>query len=92
MELADRLWTLLQREFTHRLVLEMDDLPLLRSALLGELIQLHERITAEGGLLRLCGLSNDCRQVLCSSRLSDRFPHYGNRTEAVMGLVPRKPR
>ena len=35
-ELAERLWSLLEREFAHRLVLELDDVPLLRSALIGD--------------------------------------------------------
>jgi anti-anti-sigma factor len=90
--LAERLWDLLRREFTDRLVLELDELPLLRSCFVGELLRLHMRVTASGGLLRVCGLSDDCQDVLRASRLGSRFPQYRDRAEAVMACAPRKPR
>ena len=91
-QLAAQLWDFLQQGLTHRLVLEMDEVAILRSALIGELVRLHKRVTETGGLMRICGLSEDCQDVLRTSRLSARFPVYGSRTDAVMGLLPRKPR
>lgn len=91
-ELADLLWTLLRRHITSRLVLELDDLPVLRRELIEQLVLLHERIHADGGLMRICGLSESHRTALRSCRLSDRFPSYQNREDAVMGHQPVLPR
>ena len=91
-DLADLLWTLLRQHFTNRMVLELDDLPILRSELIGQLALLHKRIHADGGLMRICGLSESHRTALRSCRLSDRFPSYQNREDAVMGHQPVLPR
>jgi len=88
---ADRVWSLLQQQFTYRLVLEMDDVDILRSYLLGQLVLLQKRIAMHGGIMRLSGLSDSNRQVLRLSRLDQCFSQYDNRSDAVMGQ-PRKPR
>lgn len=90
--LAEALWNLMQAEFTHRLVLEMDRVPLLRSAMLSELVKLHKRVHSTGGLMRLCHLSESNQQVLQLSRLGGHFPAYATREEAVMGHRPGNPR
>ena len=91
-EIADRLWKLLEQQFSRRIVLELDDLPVLRSALIGEIVRLHKRVAAQGGLMRICGLSDANQEVLRTCRLDSRFPQYRNREEAVMGHRPFKPR
>ena len=83
--LAERVWHLLQQHFTYRLVLELDEVQVLNSCLIGELLQLHRRIEEHGGVMRLCGLSSHNRQVLHACRLDDRLLPYGDRQEAVMG-------
>ena len=90
--LAEMIWDKLQQSFCHRVVLEMDDVKFLRSWLVGELVRLHKRVAANGGMLRLCGLSPANHDVLRISRLDDHFPAYRNRTDAVMGYRPAKPR
>ena len=90
--LAEGLWELLQQQFAHRLVLEMDELHSLRSSLIGELVRLHKRISSSGGLLRLSGLSDDNQEVLRHCRLEGCFPQYRTRTDAVKGVRPQKPR
>jgi anti-anti-sigma factor len=90
--LAEAIWRLLEQEFTYRLVLELDALPLLSSHLLGELIRLSKRIYSHGGMLRICGLSDSNQHVLRLSRMGGQFPHYASRAEAVMGHRPAKPR
>ena len=89
--LADSLWNLLQQQFAHRLVLELDDVSTLPSSLLSELVRLYRRIHAQGGLMRLCGLSDEHLELLRLTRLQRCFPHYDSLTEAVMGTPP-KPR
>ena len=90
--LAGPLWAVLEQEFTRRLVLELGELDLLRSWLVGQLVLLHRRLHAEGGMLRIAGLSDRNQDVLRLSQLADRFPHYRTRAEAVMGHRPGKPR
>ncbi|MCA9207375.1 MAG: hypothetical protein KDA55_03420 [Planctomycetales bacterium] len=92
VSLADAIWQLLQQNLAHRLVLELDDLPILPSHVIGELVKLHKRINTEGGLMRICGLSDECQSVCRMNRLDARFPHYGSRHDAVMGHYPAKPR
>ena len=88
---SEPIWKLLEQGFAHRLVVELDDLTMLPSQLIGELVVLHKRICANGGMMRLCGLSDSNYAVLETSRLSERFPRFQNREAAVMGRRP-KPR
>lgn len=90
--LADRLWSMLERHFVYRLVLDLDQVQLLDSALLGQLVALYKRVHQRGGLMRLCGLSPYNRRVLQVHGLLDRFPAYGDLEEAVLGSKPCKPR
>ncbi len=92
IELAARLWQLVDQEFVNRLVVEMDNVPVLRSELVGELVRLHSRITSQGGVMRISGLSDENFAVLQSCRLHDRFPQYPDRHAAVLGYRPNKPR
>jgi len=89
-DLAGRLWSLLDRHFTYRLVLELEEVQVLRSALIGQLVMLHKRVCVHGGMVRLCGLSASNQEALHTCRLDDRFRPYGNRVEAVMASCPRK--
>ena len=91
-ELAEQVWTLLEQCMTHRLVLELDDVGLLVSNLVGQLVLLQKRICGQGGLMRLCGLSPANQRVLSTCRLGGYLPQYHDRTEAVMGERPTKPR
>ena len=91
-ELAASLWALLEQHFTYRLVLELDQLPILPSYLIGQFALLHKRIHTHGGLLRLCGLSKENLQVLHRCRLDGLFCHYQDREAAVMGNHPPRPR
>jgi anti-anti-sigma factor len=91
--LAEQIWRLLEQHFTHRLVLELDGVPVLSSKMLGELIELYRRIAEHDGVMRLCGLSPHNREVLHQCRLDDRLPAYEDPREAVLGsAAPRLPR
>ena len=90
--LAELTWQKLEQCFCYRVVLELDDVKCLRSWMIGELVRLHKRVTTQGGMLRLCGVSRDAETVLRICRLSDRFPAYRNRNDAVMGYRPQQPR
>jgi anti-anti-sigma factor len=92
LDLAEQVWGLLEQSMTHRLVLELDDLGPMMSSVIGQLVMLQKRITSQGGLMRLCGLSPSNQRVLAVSRLSGYLPQYNDRTEAVMGERPMQPR
>ena len=92
VQLAEMVWQTLQQSFCNRVVLEMDDVGYLRSWMVGELVKLHKRVTSQGGMLRLAGVSHEAETVLRICRLADRFPVYRNRTDAVMGHQPALPR
>ncbi len=87
----DRLWRLYESHFAHRLVLEMDAVPVLCSQTIGQLILLQRRIAAQGGLMRLCGLSETCEDALRLCRLEDSFQNYSSRACAVHGNSPHTP-
>ncbi len=93
VDLADMLWSLMERHFAQRMILELDDVPLLRSSLIGNLVRLHKRIATHQGMLRICGLSNQQQEVLRACRIDGCIPQYASRTDAVMGTRhPIKPR
>ena len=90
--LAGEIWSTMQQHLVSRVVLEMDQVHLLTSALIGQLVQLHKRVYNKGGVLRLSALNDTGQESLRISRLDSRFPAYRNREEAVMGYRPLQPR
>jgi anti-anti-sigma factor len=90
--LAQSVWAILEQQFARRLVLELDELPHLSSSLLGELVRLSKRVRAKGGLIRLCGLSEENLGMLQLMRLDVCFPHFSSRADAVKGFRPIQPR
>ena len=90
--IADNVWSLLQNHLMRRVVLELNDVPVLRSDLIGQLVRLNKQVQEQGGVLRLSGLSPRNQEVLRLSRLDDRFPQYADREAAVMAQQTVKPR
>ncbi len=90
--LADSVWQLLEQSLTYRVVLEMDEIPLLHSYLLGQLILLSKRVHLHDGMLRLVGLSAQNEQVIKTCRLDGGLPCYDDRDSAIMGYRPPQPR
>lgn len=89
---AEQIWSMLEQQFTHRLVLEMGAIDYLDSQLIGQLIWLYKRIHTHDGMMRVCELSDGNEEVLHVSRLGGWFPSYRSREDAVMGVMPRHPR
>ena len=84
-QLAEELWSILSKHFTYRLVLEMEEVDRLPGCAVDELLELNRRIQAHGGMLRLCGLSEQCRKALDAQRAKANLPRYHDRTDAVVG-------
>ena len=91
-DVAGRWWSLLQKHFIYRLVLEMDEVECLPSQLIGQLVMLQKRVLQHEGALRLCGLSPDCAEVLHICRLDQVLPSFETREDAVRGFKIAKPR
>ena len=83
--LDERIWSLLEKHLIYRVVLEMDDVEVLGSQLVSQLLRLCQRVHQHGGVIRLSGLSEHNCEVLQACSLSDRFPACRDRVEAVMG-------
>ena len=85
LPLHERVWSLMEQHFTHRLVLEMGDVVCLDSQLIGELLALYEQIHSHDGMMRICGLSSENQELLRKCELEGHFPRFRDREEAVMG-------
>jgi anti-anti-sigma regulatory factor len=90
--LSRTFWATATESSINRIVVELADGVLLSSYLIGQLIVLHKRAHLDGGIVRLCGLSEHNCEALEMMRLDDRFPNYASREAAVMGHYPNKPR
>lgn len=84
-KIAENLWSLMRVHNTNRLVLELDQVRLMRSAFLGELLTLRRTISEGGGVLRLCGLNEDNRRTTRIARIDHVIPLYNTRNDAVRG-------
>lgn len=91
-KLAEEIWRILENHLVFRAVLELDEIELLYSVLLAQLILLNKHVRERDGMLRLCGLSSNNQSVLETARLDGCLPHFRDRYEAVRGDLPRKPR
>jgi anti-anti-sigma regulatory factor len=93
MSLAQQVWSLLEQNFTHRVVLELSDIGALDELLLEQILDLNNRVRACGGMMRLCGLSARNRKVLADEGLDGHVASYADREAAVMGWArPQQPR
>ena len=91
--LVDTLRSLMEEHFTYQLVLELDEIDLLGSELIGELLALDKWIHTRQGVMRLCGLSPHNGEILRRCWLDSFFPAYRDRLEAVLGRHrPSQPR
>lgn len=81
--LSDTVWRMLRESLAHRLVLELESVESVDQQLLDEISRLGRRVRAEGGVIRLCGLSDDNLARLRSSPVSEQVPHFRCRTDAV---------
>jgi len=91
-EFAEQISALLERHFVHRIVIEMEGVPRLSSALIGQFVRLQKQLSLAGGVMRICGLSARCEQALRISRLDGHLAIFDTREEAVLGSRPTQPR
>lgn len=84
--LAEKVWNVVQETSIYRLVLDFSQLDTLRSYLIGQLVLLQKRVCAQGGLIRLCCLSERNRETLHLCRLDDHLPCAANFDDALRGV------
>jgi MFS superfamily sulfate permease-like transporter len=81
--LADRLLGMIRVNHAHRVVLELDRVRSIDDTLIDALAAVGSRVRDDGGLVRVCGLSDgDLRRLRSSDRASD-LPHFESRSAAV---------
>jgi hypothetical protein len=91
--LAESLLTLLREELTRRMVVELNEVEAVTPEFLRELLTLHDRLEAEGGMLRVSGLAREHQDAVREVDGLCRLPQFHNREEAIMGFYrPGKPR
>jgi anti-anti-sigma factor len=91
--LANNLWSLAEQNFTYRLLLELDEVEVLDSHLIDQLLTLRDLVGEREGVLRLCGLSPENKRVLRACCLDNRLRTYDDRQDAVLGAArPCNPR
>ncbi|HOE65429.1 MAG TPA: STAS domain-containing protein [Candidatus Hydrogenedentes bacterium] len=65
------------------LLLDFTQVDYLSSAVLTELLRIHETIKTVNGSLRLCGMNPDIQKVFEITNLNKVFTLYGSRKDAV---------
>lgn len=83
--LSETVWSMLRENLTNRIVLEMESVASVDEQLLSEISSLGRRIQADGGLIRICGLSDENLSRLQSSPAAAHVPHFTCRSDAVRG-------
>jgi hypothetical protein len=91
--LDEVLWSILDQHFTYRLVLELDQIKSFTDEILDQLLDLRDRISARGGMMRIWGLTPHNRRLLLERQVDDRLIPYQDLEEAMMAsAAPRRPR
>lgn len=85
LPLAERVWDMMDQHFISRVVIEMDEVPVMHSQLIGELVRLQKRVHTRGGLLRLSGVNDAAIEAMKITRLGQLLPCFLDRGDAVMG-------
>jgi len=93
LELADRIWSLLQQHFTNRLVLDLREIQVLDGHLPQELRRLNELIRQANGVIRICGLSKSNQDIYRQTLPEKQLPVYRTPADAVFcSWRPPQPR
>lgn len=83
--LAERLWGMIREHRAHRVVLELDRVCSMDDSLIGAIADVGTRVRDDGGLFRVCGLSEPNLSRLQSVVCEAQLPHFDSRSAAVVG-------
>lgn len=84
-DLADGVCRLVRESMAHRVVLELDGVDAVDERLAAAIGLIGERVREDGGLVRICGLSDHNLTRLQAVSAAATVPHFGSRAEAVGG-------
>jgi MFS superfamily sulfate permease-like transporter len=83
--LADRICDMIRESHAHRVVLELDRVQSIDDDLIDAISAVGSRVRDDGGLIRVCGLSQPNLQRLRTSVQESGLPHFDSRLAAVGG-------
>lgn len=86
--LSDRVWDMAQRHFVTRVLLEIEAPWEASQELADEMRRLCQRLTRQGGVLRLSGLPDDVAEALLEAAHCGRLAHDATPHDAVVGPQP----
>jgi len=94
-QLGTELNNLVDKEYMIKMVINFSKIRFLSSAVLGKLIALNKKISAQKGRLVFCNINPDIMEVFRITRLDKLIPIYDDEDEAVKkvlkpGLFGRK--
>lgn len=85
-QLGQELNDLVDKEGKTKLVINFSKIKFLSSAVLGKLISLNKKLSAQKGRLAFCHINSDIMQVFKITRLDKLIPIYDDEDEAVKGI------
>ena len=83
--LAEQLWGMIRANRAHRVVVELDRVNSIDDSLIRAIADVGTRVRDDGGLIRVCGLSEPNLSRLQSAVREGQLPHFGSRSAAVVG-------
>ena len=85
-QLGNELNNLVEKEYMVKLVINFSKIKFLSSAVLGKLISLNKKVSAQKGRLAFCNINADIMQVFKITRLDKLISIYDDEDEAVKGI------
>jgi anti-sigma B factor antagonist len=86
-QLGQELNVLVDKQNMIRLVINFSKIKFLSSAVLGKMISLNKKITAQKGQMAFCNINPDIMQVFKITRLDKLIPIFDDEDEAVKGVA-----
>ena len=85
-EQTDQVLGAIRRDGIRNVLVDAAQVSYLSSSIIGAFIQMWEAVSASGGRLAVCGLTDDAMEALVATRLDTRWPNYPTRAEALAEL------
>ena len=86
-QLGNELNELVDKQYLVKLVIDFDKIKFLSSAVLGKLIALNKKITAQKGRLAFCNINPDIMQVFKITKLNKLIPILDDEEKAIKSVT-----
>jgi stage II sporulation protein AA (anti-sigma F factor antagonist) len=80
---AEQLHRLVDEEGRRRLLLNLENVESIASAVLGRFLVLHHKLLAAGGRLKFCNLCPPIREIFATAQLTQLFGIYHSEPDAL---------